>query len=85
MTGQEDGRCQVEVMILTITPDSEEDSEDEDLIDGDDRQIIDSTETVNLLGSIAHICAHLFRTFRVHSAYMRAFAIYSKIIIIHAN
>ena len=33
----------------------------------------------NSLGSIAHICAHLFRTFRVHSAYMRAFEI------IHAN
>ena len=30
-----------------ITPDSDEDSEDEDLIDGDDRQIIDSTGTVN--------------------------------------
>ena len=34
-------------MILTITPDSDEDSEDEDLVDGDDRQIIDSTGTVN--------------------------------------
>ena len=34
---------------------------------------------LNYLGSIAHICAHLFRTFRVHSAYMRAFEI------IHAN
>ena len=31
---------------LTITPDSE-DSENEGLIDGDDRQIIDSTGTVN--------------------------------------
>ena len=26
---------------------------------------------INSLGSIAHICAQLFRTFRVHSAYMR--------------
>ena len=34
-------------MTLTITPDSDEDSEDEHLIDGDDGQIIDSTETVN--------------------------------------
>ena len=34
---------------------------------------------INSLGSIVHICAHLFRTFRVHSAYMRAFEI------IHAN
>ena len=34
-------------MTLTITPDSGEDSEDEDLIDEDDRQIIDSTGTVN--------------------------------------
>ena len=33
-------------MTLTITPDSDEDNEDEDLIDGDDRQIIDSTGTV---------------------------------------
>ena len=32
-------------------------------------------ESINALGSIAHICAHLFRTFRVHSAYMRAFEI----------
>ena len=24
--------------------------------------------TVNLLGSVAHICAHLFRTFGAHSA-----------------
>ena len=45
-TAQEDGRCRVEVMTLTITPNSDEDSEDEDLIDGDDRQIIDSTGTV---------------------------------------
>ena len=37
----------VEVMTLTITPDSDEDSEDEDLIDGDDRQIIGSTGTIN--------------------------------------
>ena len=29
---------------------------------------------VNSLRSIAHICAHLFNTFEVHSAYMRAFA-----------
>ena len=34
-------------MTLTITPDSDKDSEDEDLIDRDDRQIIDSTGTVN--------------------------------------
>ena len=47
VTGQEDGRCRVEVMTLTITPDSDKDSEDEDLIDRDDRQIIDSTGTVN--------------------------------------
>ena len=46
-TGQEDGRCRVEVMTLTITSDSDEDSEDEDLIDGHDRQIVDSTGTVN--------------------------------------
>ena len=31
----------VEEMTLTITPDSDDDSEDEDLIDEDDRQIID--------------------------------------------
>ena len=38
----------VEEMTLTIIPDSDEDSEDEDLIDGDDRQIIDGAlETVN--------------------------------------
>ena len=43
-TGQEGGRCRVEVMTLTITPNSNEDSKDEDLIYGDDRQIIDSTE-----------------------------------------
>ena len=34
---------------------------------------------INSLGTTAHICAHLFRTFRVHSAYMRALEI------IHAN
>ena len=34
-------------MTLTIAPDSDEDSEDEDLIDGDDRQILDSTGMVN--------------------------------------
>ena len=28
----------------------------------------------NSLRSIVHICAHLFNTFEVHSAYMRAFA-----------
>ena len=31
----------VEEMTLTITPDSDDDSEDEDLIDKDERQIID--------------------------------------------
>ena len=31
----------MEEMTLTITPDSNEDCEDEDLIDGDDRQFID--------------------------------------------
>ena len=34
-------------MTLTVTLDSDEDSEDEGLIDGDDKQIIDSTGTVN--------------------------------------
>ena len=34
-------------MTFTITPDSDEDGEAEDLINGDDRQIIDSTGTVN--------------------------------------
>ena len=47
VTGQEDERCRVEVMTLTITPDSDKDSKDEDLIDGDNRQIIGSTGTVN--------------------------------------
>ena len=48
------GRCWVEVMTLTITPDSDEDSEDEDLIDRDDRQIIDSTGTVKRLTLRTH-------------------------------
>ena len=44
----------VEEMALTITPDSDDDSEDEDLIDEDDRQIIDRalerlTETIDLI------------------------------------
>ena len=59
MTGQEDGRCRVEVMTLTITPDSDEDSEDENLIDRTTDQLLTALERLTEIDNVTKVTLRL--------------------------